>query len=157
MESHVLSSPSVPAHRALLALLLCTLLAAAGCADKSIDRGTLYQQLGSEAGVATFANDVARQIEQDPRIKDTFAQTDLPRFEQALAGQMCESGGGPCAGQGAAMQAALSDLKLSSEQFDAFVGDVAKTLDRHDIGPSAQRTLLFPIKAMRGEVLTMGK
>ncbi len=128
----------------------------AGCADKPVALGTLYQRLGGEAGVATLVDDLLRAVEQDPRIQEKFAKADAPNLKQTLAAQVCRIGNGPCADQTASVRTTLHDMQLTNEQFDAFIGAFAKTLDEREIGPNTQRELLFPLKAMRGDVIEPG-
>ena len=144
-----------PSARVSTSLCLCTALAFVGCAGKPVEIGPLYQRLGGEAGVAVIVDDVMSNVENDPRIKESFAKADASKFKQTLAAQICDIGNGACAAPDASVQTTLRDLAIDNDQFDAFIGDFAKALDARDIGPETQRELLFPFKAMRGEVLGM--
>lgn len=137
-------------------LLLSAALMAVGCAGKPVELGTLYQRLGGEAGVAALVDDLMSNIELDARLEGVFAKADASAFKQSLAAQICQIGDGACSNQSASVQPALTGMKLTNEQFDAFIGDFAKALDQHEVGPNAQRELLFPLKALRGDVIDTG-
>ncbi len=153
--TNAIRSTKSAAPACAMGLLLSAVLMAAGCAGKPVELGNLYQRLGSEAGVADLANDIMQNVGQDPRIKEPFAKANGPNFTQMLANRICEIGSGPCTDDGESMPAALRALALSNQQFDAFIGDFAKALDAHGVGPDSQRKLLFPFKAMRGDALGM--
>ena len=137
-------------------LLLTAALMAVGCAGKPVEIGTLYQRLGAEAGVAALVDELMSNIERDSRLEGVFAKTDASAFKQTLAAQVCQIGDGTCSDQTASVQTALAGMKLTNEQFDAFIGDFAKALDQHEVGPNVQRELLFPLKALRGDVIDTG-
>ncbi len=130
-------------------------LALAGCADKTLAIGNLYQRLGGEASVARIVDDFIVNVQEDARIKEQFVRTDLPRFKTALAAQICELGGGPCTYTGPSMRTAHQGMKITNVEFDAFIGDLAKALDRHGVDPGDQRELLFKLEAMRIDVMAL--
>ena len=153
---NTIRSVRLAAHRLPAALLLSAALALSGCAATSAPAADLYQRLGGAAGVATIIDDLMRNIEQDPRIKPDSKELDAPAFRQALAARICAIGGGPCGDRDRVVPATLRRLKITNEQFDAFIGDLAKSLDQHEVEPDAQRELLFPLKALRGDVIDTG-
>ena len=128
-------------------------LALSACADKTLPIGNLYRRLGGEEAVAKIVDDFIVNIQDDARIKEPFARTDLPTFKTALAAQICELGGGPCNYTGPPMRPAHQGMKITNVEFDAFIGDLAKALDQHDVDPGDQRELLFKLEAMRIDVM----
>ena len=146
MTSPLLSRPTLVCA-SLLALAL------SGCAGDKPKLGTLHQRLGGNEGVEKIVADFAQTAQADPRIRERFAKVDMQRFRQALAEQICAISGGPCSYGGPTMQAAHQGMKIANEEFDAFIGDMAKALDEHEVAPADERELLFALKAMRGEVM----
>ena len=142
---------SVFALFALFALLLA--LALTACSNKVVKIGNLYQRLGGEEAVAKIAQSSWTNVQGDPRIRDRFKKVDGDRLKTLLAEQICVIGGGPCSYTGRSMSVAHEGMKITNIEFDAFIGDVAKALDQHQVEPAEQRELLFALKAMRGEVM----
>ena len=145
----IIHLPSRPTS--VCALLLA--LALSGCAGDKPKLGTLYQRLGADEGVEKIVADFALTINADSRINERFAKVDMQRFRRVLAEQICSITGGPCSYGGATMQAAHEGMKITNEEFDAFIGNLANALDQHEVAPADERELLFALKAMRGEVM----
>lgn len=55
----------------------------------------LYNDLGGEKGIATIVDNATAAFLADPRIKDTFSETNMDRFKLKLAEQLCVVSGGP--------------------------------------------------------------
>lgn len=130
--------------------------ALAGCGTASEKSDGLYSRLGGSDGIAKIVAGLLVNVRKDARIRDRFKAADLPRLEQRLNEQLCAVSGGECRYEGRGMADAHQGMKISAAEFDAFLGDLAKSLDEHGIGARAQRELLFALKAMQPEVMAIG-
>ena len=52
------------------------------------------------------------RLAADDRIKDRFAQTDIPRLKMLLVEQICEATGGPCHYSGKDMKTTHADMNI---------------------------------------------
>ena len=133
--------------------LLFAAFALAACGSPNLKVGSLYQRLGGHEAIVGVVDDFVLNLKADPRVRDSFQKTDVARFKEQFAEQLCAVSNGPCEYRGRSMAEAHRALKVTNVEFDAFIGDLAKALDRHDVKPAEQRELLFALKAMRAEVL----
>lgn len=138
---------------ALLFVVAPWLALATACAGGDVKIGSLYERLGGESGIGRIVDDFVATAQRDARIEKRFEKADLTRFRHAFGTQLCEITGGPCRYDGPDMAAAHRGMKISAIEFDAFIGDFAKSLDEHDVAPAEQRELLFALKAMQAEVM----
>ena len=114
---------------------------------------SLYQQLGGEAGIAAITDGLLHQIEHDPMIVDHFRDTDIPRFRDLLAEQLCELSGGPCVYSGATMEESHTGLNLTTRDFDRLVHHLISVMQQQGIAYSAQNQLLALLAPMYPEVV----
>lgn len=142
-------------RRRLSLLLVFAGALVTACGSSTLKVGNLYQRLGGREQITQIVADLVVNLRADPRVSARFKDIDAARFEQQLTDQLCALAGGPCEYRGRSMADAHRGMKIDNEQFDAFIGDLAKALDQHKIGPAEQRELLFPLKAMRAEVMEL--
>ena len=121
------------------------------CSNQSAP--SLYQQLGGESGIATITDGLLHQIEHDPLIVDHFRDTDIPRFRDLLAEQLCELSGGPCVYSGATMEESHTGLNLTTRDFDRLVNHLISVMQQQGIAYSAQNQLLALLAPMYPEVV----
>lgn len=114
---------------------------------------SLYQQLGGESGIAAITDGLLHQIEHDPLIVNHFRDTDIPRFRDLLAEQLCELSGGPCVYSGATMEESHTGLNLTTRDFDRLVNHLITVMQQRDIPYSAQNRLLALLAPMYSEVV----
>lgn len=129
-------------------LALALLVPAAGHA------ATLYADLGAKDGVAKLVEQAAAIWTADPRIAATFEETNMVRFKQKLAEQLCQVTDGGCAYTGQNMHDAHKGLHLDTRQFNVLVEDLQKAMDRLDIAFPTQNRLLAVLAPMYRDVVT---
>src|SRR5689334_10257219 len=57
---------------------------------------SVYRGLGGEEGIRNIVENFMSIVLADPRIKDGFADFDIPELKKRLGEQFCEFAGGPC-------------------------------------------------------------
>ncbi len=115
---------------------------------------TLYADLGAKDGVAKLVEQAAAIWTTDPRIAATFEDTDMVRFKQKLAEQLCQVADGGCTYTGHSMHDAHKGLHLDTSQFNALVEDLQQAMDRLDIPFPTQNRLLAVLAPMYRDVVT---
>ena len=136
----------------LFALLLA--LAASIPAPIPANAATLFEQMGGAEGLTRITNDAIDLALVNPIIKDSFSETNIPRFRALLYAQFCELTGGPCKYEGRSMARSHAPLKLTNLHFNALVEDLQTAMDRAKIPFSVQNRFLAILAPMQRDVVT---
>ena len=115
---------------------------------------TLYHDLGEKDGIAKIAEYTTANFLADPRIKATFDNTNMDRFQKLLADQFCVVAGGPCEYKGRNMKDAHKALGLDNADFNAVVEDLQSALDKANIPFAIQNRLLARLAPMQHDIVT---
>ncbi|MEZ5555017.1 group 1 truncated hemoglobin [Haliea sp.] len=137
---------------ALKVLLACTLLAA-GCTPQVHSPRPLYTQLGGQAGIDRIVDGLLWEIAEDAEIRALFADTDIQRFRNKLAEQLCAVSDGPCVYTGDSMRETHRHLAVTSAQFNRLVDDLIRVMEQERIAVGAQNALLQRLAAMHGDIV----
>src|SRR5688500_13257669 len=143
-----------------LLLSLCLVIAVA-CGGKSKpaeppkeDKRSLYERLGGLDAITAVVKEFVQVTKNDPRISMFFTIADEPRLERLMVEQICEGTGGPCKYSGKSMKESHTGMKVKPEDFEAFMDDLAKTLDGFKVPPREKAELLAAFRAMQQDVVT---
>ncbi len=148
--------PFVSAGRAtLLAIAICAMPArAAEGANEAPASDAVYRALGGREGVKAIVNDFLNLVVADDRIKQQFADADMPHLAMRLNEQLCELGGGPCKYGGKDMKTIHADLHVTNAQFNALAEDLQLAMERHHVPARAQNKLLAKLAPMQRSIVT---
>ena len=116
------------------------------------DTGVLEAFHGKEGLARVAAATVDRSI-VDPRIKEIFATTDVPRLKRTLAEQFCYVLGGGCAYTGRDMASVHKDMGVTNKDFNALVENLQKAMDDEKVPFFAQNKLLAKLAPMQRKVV----
>jgi hemoglobin len=133
----------------VVALMLPMFAAAPARAEDS-----LYHDLGEKAGIDKIAQFTTANFLADPRIKATFDNTNMERFQKLLADQFCVVAGGPCEYKGRSMKEAHKALGLDNADFNAVVEDLQAGMDQAGIAFATQNRLLARLAPMQHDIVT---
>jgi hemoglobin len=136
---------------ATTALLLAFMALAAGPARAD---DTLYHDLGEKDGIARIAQFTTANFLADPRIRATFDNTNMERFQKLLADQFCVVSGGPCEYKGRGMKDAHKALGLDNADFNAVVEDLQAGMDKAGVSFATQNRLLARLAPMQHDIVT---
>jgi hemoglobin len=129
-----------------------------GCAEtpqSPASGASLYDRLGGKPAITAVVDDFVGRVAADNRINGKFANTNIPRFKMMLVDQICQASGGPCVYTGRDMKTAHAGMGITSEQFDALVGDLVATLNKFKVGQQEQNELLGVLGPMKKDIVTM--
>ena len=154
----------MPGPTRYIAALAVTLMLVGGCsapthrpdaAKPAVAKrdDTLYRALGAQAGIEKAVDAVLLEIHNDPHINLFFANTDMPDLRRLLVEQFCAATGGPCEYTGRSMEEAHGGLNLTDEDFDRFVGDLVRGLDKAEVPKDLQQQLLALFGPMRKQIV----
>ncbi len=114
----------------------------------------LYEALGAQPGIQRIVDGLLRRSLDDPRIKDSFDDTNIERLNRLLASQICALTGGPCDYKGRSMKASHAALGLQARQMDALVEDLQSAMDAEAVPFRTQNRLLALLAPMRDDVVS---
>ena len=135
--------------RTTLALVVLLVVAPAAAADDP-----LFQDMGGRDGIERIAQLTTANFLADPRIKATFDNTNMERFEKLLSAQFCVVAGGPCEYKGRTMADAHKGLHLTNADFNAVVEDLQDAMDKAGVPFATQNRFLARLAPMQHDVVT---
>jgi len=142
--------------RVMLASIACAaLLTVTGCATpmKPMQDASLYDRLGGKAAISAVVDDFIGNVAGDARINKRFATTDILRLKAMLVDQICAGTGGPCKYTGRDMATAHEGMNIRSDEFDALVQDLVKSLDKFKVPAREKGELLGVLGPMKGAIV----
>jgi len=114
----------------------------------------VYKAFHERAGIQRIMDDFIVRVTTDPRIKDDFAKTDLPRLNRLLVEQVVYLTGGGGAYTGRDMKTAHADMGLEKVDFNALAEDLQFSMDKEKVPFSAQNKLLAKLAPMERVIVT---
>lgn len=126
-----------------------------------------YRALGGKDGIKKITDTFLELVLADPRIKDNFADFDIPQVNQRLQEQFCEYAGGPCkytgkyrdktmdgVGTVRDMKSVHIDLKITDAMFNALAEDLQLAMERHGVSTYASNRLIAKLAPMQRDIVT---
>jgi hemoglobin len=139
-------------------LCLCIALVACGGGSKAkpaapADNRTLFERLGGLPAITAVVEDFVAMTGADDRIKSLFMNIDKARITKMMIEDICERTGGPCKYTGKTMKASHVDMKLKDADFDVFMEDLEKTLDKFKVPAREKGEVLADFRSRRADVM----
>jgi hemoglobin len=132
------------------AVLLClATLAPVHAADDST-----YQGLGGRQGIKNIVATLVTLVQADPRIRESFSDSDMKHVAMRLEEQFCMLSGGPCKYEGEPMKETHGGLKVTNAQFNALAEDLQIAMERHGVPSSVQNKLVARLAPMQRDIVT---
>jgi hemoglobin len=115
---------------------------------------SLYNRLGGKGAITAVVDDLVSRVAADNRINGKFANANIPRLKTMLVEQICQASGGPCTYTGRDMKSVHAGMAITSEQFDALVGDLVASLNKFKVGEREKNELLSVLGPMKKDIVT---
>lgn len=112
-----------------------------------------FQAFKGKEGLARIASDLVDRSIADPRIKEIFATTDVPRLKRTLTEQFCYVLGGGCIYTGRDMVAVHKDMGVTNKDFNALVENLQWAMDKEGVPFAVQNKLLAKLAPMQRTVV----
>lgn len=138
-------------RRAAIAALFA--MSALGCASPPWSRGTLYDDLGGEAGLARIVSTFLEELAADARIVAFFDDTDIDRFERTLTEHLCVVADGPCRYGGDPLRTVHAGRGIRDADMNALVEDLQRAMRRSGVAWPVQNRLLARLARQRRDVV----
>jgi len=142
-------------------LMIATLTVAVGCKDdddKKEETPTLYTRLGGidaiSAVVDQFLNNVVADNTINGRFEATVSDTYRTQLLRAnLIESICAASGGPCSYKGKTMAAAHAGMNITTEEFNALVGDLVAALNTFEVPEKEKNDLLAILGPLSSDIV----
>jgi hemoglobin len=159
--------------KSLAATLLITLLAVVGCGEDkaptpaagapapaasekapAASSQKLFERLGGQEGIEAVVDALLVNIGADTRLKQYFNNLDQVRFKTNNVAFLCEKTGGPCSYTGGEIKRVHKSLQVTSEDFDAMMEDMGKTLDEKGVAEANKKELMDIMTSFKGDIVS---
>jgi len=113
---------------------------------------SLYERLGGVYAIAAVVDDFIDRIMDDPRLNanpkvdEAHHRVSKAGFKYLVTEQVCHATGGPQRYTGRNMYDSHAQLGITALEWEAFLDDFRKTLDKFKV-PAAEQAELFAIVA----------
>jgi hemoglobin len=116
---------------------------------------TLYDRLGGRQSIAAVVADFTVTLRADGRLRTRFAGIgDWQDFGSKLTDQLCAAAGGPCTYTGKDMKSLHQGMAVTSAEFDAFVDDLRKTLEKFKVSDQEAADLLGTLASLKADIVS---
>jgi hemoglobin len=111
---------------------------------------SLYERLGGIYSIATVVDDLIDRVMADPRLNanplvdDAHHKVPPAGFKYLVTEMLCWAAGGPQKYTGKDMESSHRHLRITPGEWDAFMDDLAQTLDKFAV-PAAERAEVVAI------------
>lgn len=113
-----------------------------------------FTAFGGEPGIQKVVDSFLGHVLADKRIKDRFANTNIPRLKMLLTEQFCVLLGGNCNYEGRSMKETHGSMGLHDADFNALAEDLQFGMDDQKVPFSDQNVLLKQLAPMEHEIVT---
>jgi hemoglobin len=113
-----------------------------------------YQGLGGRQGIKNIVATLVTLVQADPRIRESFAESDMKHVAMRLEEQFCMLSGGPCKYEGEPMKETHGGLKVTNAQFNAMAEGLQIAMERHGVPSSVQNKLVARLAPMQRDIVT---
>jgi hemoglobin len=120
---------------------------------------SLYERLGGVYSIATVVDDFIDRVMTDPRLNanplvdEAHHRVPPAGFKYLVTEMVCWATGGPQKYTGKPMAESHSHLKITGEEWVAFLNDFQQTLDKFEVGAGEQAELKAIVDGTRADIV----
>lgn len=128
-------------------------------AQPPAERPSLYQRLGGIYAIATVVDDFIDRIMVDPRLNknplvdEAHHRVGRPGFKYLVTELVGQVTGGPQIYSGRSMRDSHQHLRITAEEWEAFLDDFQQTLDKFSVPADAQAELRAIVQSTRIDIV----
>jgi hemoglobin len=125
----------------------------------SLDKPSLYDRLGGMHSIATVVEDLIDRIMVDPRLNanplvdEAHHRVPPAGFKYLVTEMVCWASGGPQKYTGKSMVDSHANLKITSQEWGAFLDDFQQTLDKFAVPAEEQAELKAIVESTRADIV----
>ncbi len=123
------------------------------------EKPSLYDRLGGVYSIATVVDDFINRIMVDPKLNanplvdEAHHRVPPAGFKYLVTEMVCWATGGPQRYTGKSMAESHKDLKITSEEWEAFLDDFQQTLDKFKVPAGEQAELKAIVNSTRSDIV----
>jgi hemoglobin len=123
------------------------------------EKPSLYDRLGGVYSIATVVDDFINRIMVDPKLNanplvdEAHHRVPPAGFKYLVTEMVCWATGGPQRYTGKSMAESHKDLKITSEEWEAFLDDFQRTLDKFKVPAGEQAELKAIVNSTRSDIV----
>jgi hemoglobin len=136
--------------------LFLAALVAAGLTACQTTPPSLYDRLGGKAAISAVVDQFVANVVADPSIAPRFTKLNneqVAKLKVHLTDQICEATGGPCKYTGRDMKTTHKGMNITTAEFNATGGALAKALDKFNVPAKEKNELLTAIGGMQPDIV----
>ncbi len=125
----------------------------------SAETPSLYERLGGVYSIATVVDDFIDRIMVDPRLNanplvdEAHHRVPPAGFKYLVTEMVCWATGGPQKYTGKSMAESHNHLKITSDEWEAFLDDFQQTLDKFAVPATEQAELKVIVDSTRADIV----
>ncbi len=126
---------------------------------QSAEKSSLYDRLGGVYSIATVVDDFIDRVMTDPRlnanplVEEAHHRVPPAGFKYLVTEMVCWATGGPQKYTGKSMAESHSHLKITNKEWEAFLDDFQKTLDKFAVPTAEQTELKAIVNSTRADIV----
>src|SRR5258705_82914 len=126
------------------------------------DSPNLYERLGGVYSIATVVDDLIDRVMADlrlnanPLVDEAHHKVPPAGFKYLVTEMLCWAAGGPQKYSGKDMESSHRDLRITPGEWDAFMDDVAQTLDKFAVPAAERAEVVAIVESTRGSIVANG-
>src|SRR5262252_8011375 len=123
---------------------------------------SLYERLGGVYSIPTVVDDFIDRIMVDPRLNanplvdEAHHRIPPAGFKHLVTEMVCWATGGPQKYTGKPMADAHAHLKITAEEWEAFLNDFQQTLNKFAVPAGEQAELMAIVNSTRSDIVVPG-
>ena len=123
------------------------------------EKPSLYERLGGVYSIATVVDDLIDRVMVDPRLNanslvdEAHHRVPPAGFKYLVTEMVCWAAGGPQKYTGKSMADSHSHLKITGEEWEAFLDDFQQTLDKFKVPVEEQAELKAIVNSTRSDIV----
>jgi hemoglobin len=125
----------------------------------SADKPSLYERLGGVYAIATVVDDFINRIMHDqrlnanPLVDEAHHRVPPAGFKYLATEMVCMATGGPQKYTGKSMKDSHANLKITGNEWDAFLDDFQQTLNKFAVPGAEQAELKAIVDSTRSDIV----
>lgn len=123
------------------------------------DKPSLYERLGGVYSIATVVDDFIDRVMSDPRlnanpqVNEAHHRVPPAGFKYLVTEMVCWAAGGPQKYTGKSMADSHAQLKITSQEWEAFLEDFQQALDKFKVPAAEQAELKAIVNSTRSDIV----
>jgi hemoglobin len=120
---------------------------------------SLYERLGGIYSIATVVDDFIDRIMVDdrlnanPRVDEAHHRVLPPGFKYLVTEMLAEAAGGPQRYTGRSMEESHREMRITPDEWRAFMDDLNRTLDKFDVPQQERSEVVAIVESTREDIV----